>query len=106
MIAFWKVFIIFDEYTKKMTKESFLKNRQVQDAVIRNFIVMGEAVKALSPTFRDQYPKVRWASINGMRNFIVHDYLDINLQVVWSTVKDNLPLLKKQIVAIVKELKK
>lgn len=85
------------EYTDDLSETDFASNRLVQDAVLRQFQVMGEATKRLSKEFRSQHPHVRWAHIAGMRDVLIHDYFQIDLTTVWKTVQDDLPLLQTQI---------
>lgn len=87
-------------YTKGMDIRSFLDDRLVQDGVIRNFMVMGEAVKRLSPGIREQYPDVEWKRIAGMRDKLVHDYLGIDKHAVWLTVERILPTARARLVQI------
>lgn len=63
-------------------KEVFMQTPMIQDAVIRNFEVIGEATKRLSPEFRDKYPKVPWRRIAGLRDVLIHDYLRVDLDEV------------------------
>jgi len=86
---------------------AFLSAAIVQDAVIRNLEVIGEAannVRTADPGFAVKYPKIPWDLIYGMRNRISHGYFDINLEVVWHTVKDDLPKLHKEIKALLGSL--
>ncbi|TVS01933.1 MAG: DUF86 domain-containing protein [Cyanobium sp. PLM2.Bin73] len=71
----------------------FLASTLVQDGVIRNLIVIGEAVKNLSSELRDRETTTPWKSIAGMRDVLVHDYLRVNLEQVWETVARDLPPL-------------
>ena len=80
--------------------EAFGKNLQVQDAVVRNIEIIGEAVRQLdrmAPGFTEQHPEVPWAQMRGMRNVVVHQYFDVDLKVLWTTATDDLPKLKRQI---------
>ena len=67
-------------------------------------MIIGEAVRAIDPAFRQQYPSVPWRQIAGMRNILVHDYFRINEQIVWETVEQHLPPLEKQILQILEQL--
>jgi uncharacterized protein with HEPN domain len=72
----------------------------VQDAVIRNHEVVGEAVKNLSEDFRGRYPDVPWSRIAGMRDMLIHHYFGIRLERVWNVVAVELPRLKGQIASL------
>ena len=82
-----------DEYVE--SKEFFYDSRLVQDAVIRNLQVMAESSQRLSDEIKSQYPDVPWNDISGFRNILVHDYLGIDLDVIWSVIEQELPRLEK-----------
>jgi uncharacterized protein with HEPN domain len=74
-------------------RSAFLASTLVQDGVIRNLIVVGEAVKNLSVDLRESEPSTPWRSIAGMRDVLIHDYLRVNLEQVWEAVARDLPPL-------------
>ncbi len=76
----------------------------VQDGVIRNLEVIGEATKRLSGQVRQSYPDVPWKQMAGMRDVLIHDYLRINLKRVWQTVEQDIPILKTTLITLVQEL--
>ena len=75
----------------------FRVNRQVQDAVIRNFEIIGEAVKHISDDLRRQHPNVPWKQIAGMRDEMIHEYFGVDLTIVWDTVQNDLAKLKQTV---------
>jgi len=83
------------DYVAGMTRQDFLRERQVQDAVIRRLEIIGEATGRISPEFRDAHPEIQWSEIRGMRNQMIHGYDDINMDVVWDTVERDIPHLIK-----------
>lgn len=85
-------------------KEVFLQTVIIQDAVIRNFEVIREASKRLSPKIRAAYSDVSWQQIAGFRDVLIHDYLKVNLNRVWGVIEQNLPQLKATVEAILAEL--
>ena len=87
-------------FTKDISKPNFLKNKLVQSAVIRQIEIIGEATKNVPTTFRNKYPNIEWKKIAGMRDVIIHAYFQVNLELVWKVIKDDLPKLKKQIETI------
>lgn len=90
-------------YIGEMTKSEFWKNTQIQDAVTRREEIIGEAAKNVFADFKKRHPEIPWKDISGMRDILTHDYFGINLEKVWKTAKEDLPPLKKQIEAILKE---
>ncbi len=80
-----------------VNKENFFDNVDLQDATARRLEVIGEAAKNIPLEFRKDYPNIPWKEIVGMRDRLIHHYFGVNLERVWSTVKDDLPPLKKQI---------
>lgn len=80
--------------------EAFRANLQVQDAVVRNIAVIGEAVnrvQSVDPDFLKRHPHIPWARICEMRNIAIHEYFFVDLEVVWTTVKSDFPQLRQQI---------
>jgi uncharacterized protein with HEPN domain len=78
-------------------RDEFLADAMIQDAVIRNLEVIGEAAKGLSGELRDANPAVPWKQIAGMRDVLIHHYFGVKLETVWLVVTDHLPNLKKRV---------
>ena len=92
-----------DEYVEN--KELFYSSRLVQDAVIRNLQVMAESSQRLSEDIKNNFPDIRWKDISGFRNILVHDYLGVDLDMIWSVVELELPKLEKALTKIIKTIK-
>ena len=86
-----------ENYTKGMSENEFLSNSMTHDAVVRQIEIIGEAARNVSDQFQNKYPKLPWAKMIGIRNKIIHEYFNVNYAIVWDTVKDDLPSLKKTI---------
>jgi uncharacterized protein with HEPN domain len=80
-------------YLRDKTEQEFLDDVQCQDSVIRRLEVIGEAARRISDEGRAALPDLPWKAMIGMRNVMIHGYDDVDLAVVWNTVKDDLPKL-------------
>ena len=92
-----------ESYTVGVSKESFLENFMMQDALMRQIKIIGEASNGISNDFQEQHENLPWSQMRAIRNKIVHDYRGINLHVIWETVQNDLPALKKQVQNILNE---
>ncbi len=95
-----------EQYTRGMSYGDFLDSRQVQDAVIRRFEIIGEAIKNIPVDFKKHHRDVAWRKISGMRDVLIHEYFGVNMKIVWDTAKEGLPVLKKQMEKLLKDTKK
>ena len=89
------------EYIERFDNvNAFRQSQRDQDAVIRNIEIIGEAARKIqqhAPEFVTAHPDLPWVEMRGMRNKMIHDYFDVDINVVWGTVKDDLPRLKRQV---------
>lgn len=85
------------EYTGNLNREEFILNPQLQDAVLRRLEIIGEAAKNLPKEFKDRHPEVEWKKVSGMRDVLIHQYFGIIIERVLQTIKEDLPILEKQI---------
>jgi uncharacterized protein with HEPN domain len=86
-----------ESFVNGLTKFDFDRNVLIQDAVIRNFEIIGEATKKISKQFIQEHPGIPWQDMAGMRDKLIHDYLDVDLDVIWRTIESDLPLLKEML---------
>lgn len=93
-----------EEYVKEIDYENFNKNNMLQDALIRQVEIIGEASSRISKEIKDKYKEISWIDIKNMRNKLIHDYFGINLLIVWKTVQDDIPGLKIQILKILSDI--
>ncbi len=89
------------QYTNQCSKAEFIDNIQLQDSVIRRLLVIAEAARRVSEKTRRTLSNISWQEINGMRNRLVHEYDDINLNIVWDVVQNEIPILIQQLKSIV-----
>lgn len=82
------------DYAEKLSLDEFLNDTKTQDACIRQLEVIGEATKRLSMQLRQRFTHVPWKDMAGMRDKLIHDYIQVDLMIVWATVSDEAtPLL-------------
>jgi uncharacterized protein with HEPN domain len=93
-----------EEYTKGVDYEDFMNKPLVQDGIIRQIEIIGEAVKKLSVQIKEKYPEIPWKDVAGMRDKLIHEYFGVDLDAVWKTVKEDIPFLKEKLENIYKEL--
>jgi len=82
-----------EEYTST-GRDQFLASRMAQDATLRQLQVMAESTQRISADLKDQYPEVDWRALSGFRNVLVHDYLGVDMDEVYSAIQLHLPALK------------
>ncbi len=82
----------------------FRQNELVQSWVVRHLQILGEAIRGLSPELHSRHEGLPWSEIVGMRNILVHDYFDVDQDIVWSVVENDLPDLRLSLERILVEL--
>lgn len=86
-----------ETYVAGLTYRQFSENRLVQDGVIRQLEIIGEAARSLSEEFRAQHTDLPWQQIIGLRNRLIHAYFDVNLGIIWDIVQSDIPPLRDKI---------
>lgn len=84
-------------YTKGMSFKMFQNDDKTIDAVIRNFEIIGEAANRIPDEIKDKFTEVNWHRIRGFRNRIVHDYMGVDLEIIWEIIEKNIDELQEQI---------
>jgi uncharacterized protein with HEPN domain len=87
-----------------MSYEEFAKDDKTVFAVIRAIEIIGEAVKNIPEDIRKEYPEIPWKGMAGMRDKVIHGYVGVDTQLVWSTVKKRIPGLKLRVEKMFEEL--
>ena len=86
-----------------ITPDDFLNDELRQSAVLQKLIVIGEAAARLSPDFQARFSHIEWNRIVGLRNIVVHAYFSINFTIVWETATQDAPLLRRQVLQILRD---
>jgi len=90
-------------FTAGMTFAQFASDTKTAYAVVRSLEIIGEATKGVSDDIRAKYPEVPWRKMAGMRDKLAHDYIGVDLEVVWSAVKLHIPDLRHHMLYIQKD---
>lgn len=86
-----------------MTEQDLRNSLKTQDAIIRRFMVIGEAANNVPDNLKEKYHHIPWREMIGMRNRLVHDYADTRLKTLWETARDDFPELKRQLADLLEQ---
>ena len=88
------------DYTDGMTFEEFVGDARTMDAVIRNLMTMGESIRWIPEPILEAHPQVPWRTLRGVRNVVVHEYFGVDSEILWETVRSDLPPLAPKLEAM------
>lgn len=95
-----------ESYIQYTTRLQFEIDQMRFDAVVRNLEVIGEAIKRVPDSIRENYPSIAWRKIAGLRDRLIHAYFDVDIEIIWDIVQSELPILKSDIQRIINEQRK
>lgn len=84
-------------------KQAFMDSALIQDAVVRNLEVIGEATKRLTQETKMATPHIPWRRVAGLRDILIHDYARVNFEAVWNVVEEHLPSLRQTIASLLRD---
>jgi len=90
-------------YLSGVSERKFRDTNLLQDGAIRQIEIIGEAIRHVSKDLRNSYSEIPWQDIAGMRDKLIHDYFGVDIEKVWLTAKEDLPVLKEQILGIMND---
>ena len=94
-----------EEYLHHVTEQSFHQQHLVQDGVIRQLEIIGEAARKISQEYKASHPQIPWQDIAGTRDKLIHDYFGVDLGQVWLMAQDDIPELKAEVAKILHAFK-
>ncbi|MEW6482620.1 MAG: DUF86 domain-containing protein [bacterium] len=92
-----------EEYTAGIEYEDFMENHLIQDGVIRQIEIIGEASKRISDEIKKKHLDIPWKDMAGMRDKLIHNYLGVDMDALWDTVENDIPTLKSKLKDIIEK---
>jgi len=89
-----------EQYTKNMSFREFNQNELIQDGVVRNLEIIGEAAKKIPSDVKRLKPGIEWRKLAGLRDILIHDYFGVDLVIIWDVIQNKIPALKKDIMEL------
>lgn len=94
---------LIEKRKEHVTYQTFIDDVDLQDMIIRRLEIIGEAIRNLPKDFREKYPYINWQDPAGMRSALIHAYFEVDLDIVWDTITNDLPPFKQQIQKLIEE---
>lgn len=92
-----------ETFCQDISLEHLLADERTKDAILRNIQVIGEASKNLPDSLIARHPEVDWSGLAGVRDIVTHRYFRVDWHLLWISIRDELPVLKRQVQALMKE---
>lgn len=93
-----------EDYTVAMTRDNFMVNTLVQDAVFKNLEIIGEALKHVTKSTKNKFPEIAWRRLTELRNELSHEYFSVNASQVFAFIQKDMPTTKKQLETVLRIL--
>ena len=88
-----KQYVKLRNIQKNIRFKEFIANELIQDGVIRNLEIIGEAVKDIPEDIKSIYPNIEWKKIAGLRDILIHAYFGVDMEIIWDIVENKVPKL-------------
>lgn len=92
-----------EKYSQNISLADFQENELIQDGVVRNLEIIGEAVKKLPDNIKDSYSNIEWRKISGLRDILIHEYFGIDTEIIWDIITKKIPDLKITVQKIIND---
>lgn len=102
----WEAVEKIERYVSGLNRDAFVKDDKTVDSVVRNLEIIGEAANRLPQDFKTQHSDIDWPKVIGLRHRIVHDYFNIDVEIVWEIIQKDLPAFKSKLSPIRQRLTK
>jgi uncharacterized protein with HEPN domain len=93
----WEAIEKIERYVSGLNHDNFVKDEKTVDSVVRNLEIIGEAANRLPDSFKTQHSEIEWRKIIGLRNRVVHEYFNIDVEIVWEIIEKDLPIFKSKL---------
>ena len=94
-----------EDHVGKIDFELFEEDEWTQDAVIRNFEVIGEATKSIPDEIKKKFPEIDWKKVVGLRDVLIHQYSSVNVRILWDIIQNKMPELKRVVLNLLNQTK-
>lgn len=101
-----KAFDAIENFINDLELEALIEDDKTLSAVLWKFAIIGEAVKKIPTQLKDKYQEIPWKNMAGMRDRLIHAYFGIDYQLLWDTIKNEIPQIKSKLERILKDLEK
>lgn len=91
-----------EKYINAVSQQSFMNDTEKQDAVLRRLEIIGEAAARIPDTIRKENPTIPWKKVVGLRNIIIHDYMEVDIKTIWEIITVDLSETKRQFEELLK----
>lgn len=92
-----------EEFVGDLSFDQFVKDEKTMEAVVRKLEIIGEAARNVPYDITNKHPEILWEKMVSMRNKVLHEYFGVDEEIVWQTIKEDLPMLKEQVKRLLAE---